>query len=107
MAYVVCEPCRECKYTDCVVVCPCECFWQDEAMLYINADDCIHCDACASECPVSAIFPDDAVPAPWSGYVELNPRRARELAAAGTGHVTVKQEPKAGPGCGAPGGDGL
>src|SRR4051794_15394898 len=58
MAYVVCEPCRDCKYTDCVVVCPCECFYQDDRMLYIDPEHCIDCDACRAECPVDAIFPD-------------------------------------------------
>jgi ferredoxin len=99
MPYVVCEPCRDCKYTDCVVVCPCECFWQDEAMLYIKPDDCIDCGACEPECPVNAIFRDDAVPAPWKGYVELNLRRSTELAMAGTGHVTEKLEAKEAPKC--------
>src|SRR5262245_61046369 len=49
MAYVVCEPCRDCKYTDCVVVCPCDCFYQDDSMLYIDAVDCIDCEACVPE----------------------------------------------------------
>src|SRR5262245_24067730 len=52
MAFVVCEPCRDCKYTDCVVVCPCDCFYQDDTMLYIHAVDCIDCEACVPECPV-------------------------------------------------------
>src|SRR5204863_49815 len=55
MAFVVCEPCRDCKYTDCVVVCPCDCFYQDDAQLYIDPDVCIDCDACVPECPVEAI----------------------------------------------------
>ena len=41
MTYVVCEPCRDCKYTDCVVPCPMECFYQDEHMLYIDPEECI------------------------------------------------------------------
>jgi len=41
MAYVVCEPCHDCKYTDCVTVCPCDCFYQDTKMLYIDPVDCI------------------------------------------------------------------
>jgi ferredoxin len=99
MAYVVCEPCRDCKYTDCVVVCPCECFYQDETMLYIDADECIDCDACMPECPVDAIFPDVSVPAPWTQYIQLNADRARALKEKG-GHITEKQEPNEGPGCG-------
>src|SRR5207237_2108885 len=52
MAYVVCEPCRDCKYTDCVVVCPCDCFYQDENMLYIDPGACIDCESCVPECHV-------------------------------------------------------
>src|SRR5207302_2149199 len=56
MAYVVCEPCHDCKYTDCVVVCPCNCFYQDDTMLYIDPVECIDCEACVPECPADAIF---------------------------------------------------
>src|SRR5205807_3694115 len=52
VTHVVCEPCRDCKYTDCVVVCPVDCFYQDERMLYIDPLDCIDCGACIPECPV-------------------------------------------------------
>jgi ferredoxin len=95
MAFVVCEPCRGCKYTDCVVVCPCECFYQDDVMLYIDPDDCIDCGACAPECPVEAIFVDKNVPEKWAGYVELNERRSKELIALGGPRVTEKQAPLA------------
>src|SRR5437764_15431382 len=61
MAFVDCEPCRDCKYTDCVVVCPCDCFYQDDTMLYIHPVDCIDCEACVPECPVEAIFHDENV----------------------------------------------
>lgn len=100
MAHVVCEPCRDCKYTDCVVVCPTECFYQDESMLYIDPDVCIDCGACESECPVSAIFLDRDVPEKWTAFVELNLRRTRELIAAGGGHITEKRDAAEGPGCG-------
>ncbi len=72
MAYVVTEPCFNCKYTDCVVVCPCDCFHEGESMLFINPAECIDCDACMSECPVEAIFPDHQVPKQWQEYIELN-----------------------------------
>ena len=58
MAFIVCEPCRDCKYTDCVVVCPTDCSYQDEAQLYIDPESCIDCEACVPECPVEAIKPD-------------------------------------------------
>lgn len=72
MAYVVTEPCFNCKYTDCVVVCPCDCFHEGASMLFINPAECIDCDACMSECPVEAIFPDHQVPKQWQEYIELN-----------------------------------
>ena len=72
MAFVVTEPCFGCKYTDCVVVCPCDCFHEGEQMLFINPDRCIDCDACRVECPVEAIFFEDDVPAEQRAYIELN-----------------------------------
>jgi len=98
MAYVVCQPCHDCKYTDCVVVCPCECFYEDEAQLYIDPDSCIDCDACTPECPVSAIFQDIYVPDAWSGFVQLNAERIQSLKEKG-GPLTEKKEAKLGPGC--------
>jgi ferredoxin len=98
MAYVVCEPCRDCKYTDCVVVCPLDCFYQDERMLYIDPVDCIDCGGCVPECPVEAIFPDIEVPGPWAHCVALNARRSAELKELGR-RITEKQDPLEGPGC--------
>jgi ferredoxin len=72
MAFVVTEPCQGCKYTDCVIVCPCDCFHEGEQMLYIDPRDCIDCEACVSECPVEAIYHDSAVPEKWRHYIELN-----------------------------------
>jgi ferredoxin len=69
---VVTEPCFGCKYTDCVVVCPVDCFYEGEQMLFIHPDDCIDCDACVSECPVDAIYHEDHVPEPWKPYIDLN-----------------------------------
>src|SRR6185312_13622857 len=65
MTHVVCEPCFACKYTDCVVVCPVECFYEGEKMLYIHPDECIDCEACVPECPVEAIFHKDYVQEGW------------------------------------------
>jgi ferredoxin len=98
MAYVVCEPCRDCKYTDCVTVCPVECFYQDDEMLYIDPVECIDCGACVPECPVEAIFHEANVPGPWADFVPLNAERVAVLRETG-GHITEKQEPKKGPGC--------
>ncbi len=77
MTYVVAEPCIDCKYTDCVAVCPCDCFREGARMLYIDPADCIDCAACVPECPVEAIFAEDDVPAKWRTYVTLNADGAR------------------------------
>jgi ferredoxin len=58
MTFVVTEVCIRCKYTDCVEVCPVDCFYEGENMLVINPDECIDCGVCEPECPVEAIVPD-------------------------------------------------
>jgi ferredoxin len=80
MAYVVTEPCINCKYTNCATVCPVEAFREGPNFLVIDPDECIDCDACVSECPVEAIYPDDEVPAKWEHYTEWNARLAEQWA---------------------------
>ena len=58
MTYVVTEACIKCKYTDCVEVCPVDCFYEGENMLVIHPDECIDCGVCEPECPAEAIIPD-------------------------------------------------
>jgi ferredoxin len=58
MTYVVTDNCIACKYTDCVEVCPVDCFYEGENMLVINPDECIDCGVCEPECPAEAIKPD-------------------------------------------------
>ena len=58
MTYLVTEKCIKCKYTDCVEVCPVDCFYEGENMLVINPDECIDCGVCEPECPVDAIISD-------------------------------------------------
>ena len=58
MTYVVTEDCIKCKFTDCVEVCPVDCFYEGENMLVINPDECIDCGVCEPECPVDAIISD-------------------------------------------------
>ena len=58
MTYVVTENCIKCKLTDCVEVCPVDCFYEGENMLVINPDECIDCGVCEPECPIEAIKPD-------------------------------------------------
>jgi ferredoxin len=58
MTYVVVENCIKCKYTDCVEVCPVDCFYEGANMLVIHPDECIDCGVCEPECPAEAIKPD-------------------------------------------------
>ncbi len=100
---VVTGLCRDCKYTDCVTVCPVEPFFQDEFQLYIAPDDvvsggCIDCKACIPECPVEAIFHVSEVPSQYRESIDLNREKAVELS-AGDGGITSKQDAKRGTGC--------
>jgi ferredoxin len=72
MTYVVGEACIKCKYTDCVAVCPVDCFYEGVNTLVINPDECIHCGACEPECPTNAIYDEDDLPEKWKAYKDLN-----------------------------------
>jgi len=75
VTYVIAEPCVDVKDTACVDVCPVDCIHYDEGtdrMLFIDPDECIDCGACEPECPVTAIFAEDAVPDQWQNYVQIN-----------------------------------
>ena len=72
MAYIVGDPCVKCKYTDCVAVCPVECFYEGKNVLVIHPDECIDCGACEPECPTTAIFEESALPSQWNAYVDIN-----------------------------------
>ena len=91
MTHVVAEPCFGCKYTDCVVVCPVECFYEGEKILYIHPDECIDCEACVPECPVEAIFHEDNLPEEWKEFTALNAEMAPKCPV-----ITEKKEPLAG-----------
>jgi ferredoxin len=78
MPHVVCEPCYECKYTDCAEVCPVEAFREGEKMLYIDPEVCIDCESCVVECPVAAIFADENVPTQWENYIAMNAEMAKQ-----------------------------
>ena len=74
MTYVVTENCIQCKFTDCVDVCPVDCFVEGPNFLAINPDECIDCTLCVAECPAEAIFAEDDVPADQQEYIALNAR---------------------------------
>lgn len=79
MPYVVTENCQGCRFSDCVAVCPVDCFHQDENMLYINPDECIDCGACEPECPVSAIYEDTELPEGQEHWAEVAEEKCAEL----------------------------
>ncbi len=72
MTYVVTESCIRCKYTDCVDVCPVDCFREGPNFLVIDPDECIDCTLCVAECPVEAIFADSAVPEQYEHWTQIN-----------------------------------
>ena len=78
MPFIVTDPCVKCKHTDCVAVCPVDCFHEGENMLVIDPLECIDCGACVPACPVEAIFHDEDVPAEWQDYIELNEKYAEQ-----------------------------
>jgi len=78
MAYVVTENCIRCKYTDCVEVCPVDCFHEGPNILVIDPDECIDCTLCVPECPVNAIYAEDDLPEDQRHFIELNAELARD-----------------------------
>ncbi len=78
MTFVVTENCIKCKYTDCVEVCPVDCFHEGPNFLVIDPEECIDCTLCEPECPVQAIYPDDDVPADQKQFLELNAELSRQ-----------------------------
>ena len=75
MTYVVTDGCIKCKYTDCVEVCPVDCFYEGENMLVINPEECIDCGVCQPECPIDAILPDTEPG--MEKWVEMNAEYSR------------------------------
>ena len=88
MTYIVGEECIKCKYTDCVEVCPVDCFYEGETMLVIHPDECIDCGVCEPECPVDAIKPDTEPG--LEKWLELNATYANEWP-----NITAKKDPPA------------
>jgi len=87
MTYVVTESCIKCKYTDCVDVCPVDCFREGPNMLVIDPDECIDCTLCVAECPVEAIFAEDDVPVAQREFIALNAQLSKDWPA-----ITEKKE---------------
>jgi ferredoxin len=81
MTFVVTANCKGCRFTDCVAVCPVECFHGDDDMLYIDPDECIDCGACVPECPVEAIYDETELPAELEKWKAVNAEKAPGLPA--------------------------
>lgn len=86
MTYVVTDNCIKCKYTDCVEVCPVDCFYEGENMLVINPDECIDCGVCEPECPAEAILPDTEPG--LEKWIELNAEYSEKWP-----NITEKKDP--------------
>jgi ferredoxin len=89
MTFVVAEQCIKCKHTDCVEVCPVDCFYEGPNMLVIHPDECIDCALCEPECPVDAIFSEDELPESEQVFLELN----AELADVWPNITEMKESP--------------
>ena len=87
MAFVVTEQCIRCKFTDCVEVCPVDCFYEGPNYLVINPDECIDCALCEPECPVNAIMSEDDLSEEQKIFTELN----RELSQTWP-NITAKKD---------------
>jgi len=72
MTYVVTENCIKCKYTDCVEVCPVDCFHEGPNFLVIDPEECIDCSLCVPECPIDAIYAEDEIPEGQEHFLQLN-----------------------------------
>ena len=77
MTYVVTEACIKCKYTDCVDVCPVDCFHEGPNFLVIDPEECIDCTLCVAECPVEAIYAEDDLPEDMRQFTALNEELAK------------------------------
>lgn len=90
MTYVVTDDCIKCKYTDCVEVCPVDCFHEGQNMLVIDPDECIDCSLCEPECPIDAIYAEEDLPESQQRFLEINAEYARQWPV-----ITERREPPA------------
>ena len=93
MTHVVIDSCVDCKFTDCVLVCPVDCFYEMEKQLVIDPDECIDCSACIAECPVEAIYAEDEIPEGHEHALEFNTIEAARLRDEGVDPITDQKDP--------------
>ena len=90
MTFVVTEACIKCKYTDCVEVCPVDCFHEGPNFLVIDPEECIDCTLCEPECPAQAIFSEDDVPDHQRNFLAINAELAKQWPV-----IAARKEPPA------------
>jgi len=88
VTFVITDNCNGCRFTDCVSVCPVDCFYADENQLYIHPDECIDCGACEPECPVEAIYDETNLPVDKTDWLKINAEKAPQLK-----NITQKELP--------------
>ena len=88
MTFVVVDNCIRCKYTDCVEVCPVDCFYEGPNFLVINPDECIDCALCEPECPAGAILSEDELSEDQKAFIEINDELSRVWP-----NITEKKDP--------------
>lgn len=93
MTHVVTDNCQKCKFTDCVMVCPVDCFYDVGGQLVIHPDECIDCSACVAECPVEAIYSEDEVPDSHLCAIEFNMQAACKACDSGADPIIDQQDP--------------
>lgn len=79
MPVIVTDNCFDCRFTECVVVCPVSCFHQDDRMVYVDPVECISCRACLTACPVNAIYDLDELPPEKQDWIQINADRSASL----------------------------
>ena len=93
MTHVVIDNCIDCKFTDCVLVCPVDCFYENERQLVIDPDECIDCSACVAECPVEAIYAEDELPDDKEACLAFNAEESARLKDEGVEPITDQKDP--------------
>lgn len=93
MTFVVGENCIKCKLTDCVEVCPVDCFYEGPNMLVIHPDECIDCALCEPECPIGAIFSEDDLPDDQQEFLELNAELSADTRPNTWPNITEHKDP--------------